>query len=193
MTKQEEDILRDNRLFLGDDIGRKSFFYVREAIMLKMSQGNPTLTIHLSSNGGDVAPGRDIFDFLKYYPGKKIGVGHALVASTAAIVMQACDWRVVTPYTNVLIHSVSGTRITLEVIQNSDKMKKFVEELERVQGISTQILSSRTKKTAKQIIEICEQDASMSAEEAKEFGLIDQIIVTEADIRAPWMVKEEKK
>lgn len=183
MTSEQKLALASNKVLIGDDVNRATFYYIREAIMQKMHEGSPKLVIYMSSNGGEVTAGLDICDLLQFYPGKKVAVVHALAASVAAVILQVCDWRTATPHSRILIHHVSGRNITLDTIRDEERMKKFVEAMEIDQSKLYSILTGRTRKSLEEIRETCKQDRSMPAKEALEYGLLDQIIATEAEIQ----------
>lgn len=185
MNKPQEKLLVLNRILIADEVNRDTFAYVREAIALKMLEGNPTLTIHLSSGGGRVSAGLDIYDLLKFYNGEKIGVVHSLAASMAAVILQGCDWRTATPHSDILIHHVSSRDISLDTVRDPEKLSKFIERLETDQQKLYQILMSRTGKSIEEIRKTCELDQNMCAKEALDYGLIDQIISNEIEINFP--------
>jgi len=161
------------------------FRYVREALAIKMGEGNPPVTVHISSGGGGVGWGLDIYDLLAFYPGRKVGVVHSIAASMASVILQACDWRTATPYSSVLIHHVNNQNLHLDVARDDAELKKFIARMERSQSKLYDILTRRTGKTLEEISARCKLDEPMTSEEAREYGLLDQVITTEKDIVIP--------
>jgi len=185
MKEIQRKLLDCNRIFISDVVDGEMFFYIRDSLAIKMAEGSPDLTVHISSSGGSTAAGLDIFDLLRFYPGKKIGIVHYMAASMASIILQVCDWRTATTHARVLIHHVSSHNITLDTVRNPEKMKDFSDDMEKAQSKLYQILVNRTGRTAEEITKTCELDNPMSAQEALSYGLIDQIIEKEVDIKIP--------
>ncbi|HEY0221202.1 MAG TPA: ATP-dependent Clp protease proteolytic subunit [Candidatus Paceibacterota bacterium] len=190
MTSDQKSLLAKNRLVLGDNINRDTFFYFRESIFQKILEGSPRLLIMISSNGGETSAGLDICDLLTYYPGHKTATIHGVAASMAAVILQTCDWRSATTHSRVLIHHISVSKITIDTIRDAEKMKKFSGGMEREQAKLYQILMGRSGRTLEEIRATCELDSPMTAQEALQYGLLDQIITKETEIKFP---EEEKK
>lgn len=189
MTEDQMRWLKRNRVIIAGEIDRNTLMYVRQVFEIKMGEGSPDLTVHISSNGGNVSNGLDVYDLLKFYPGKKIGVVQGFAASTAAVILQVCDWRTATTYSDVLIHHVSNQNLRLDVARDPIELAKFIQKMEDSQSKLYDILVGRTGKTLEEIRDTCKLDEPMPAPAALSYGLIDQVIATESDIRAPWMVQ----
>ncbi len=185
MNDIQRKLLDQNRISLADEVNRDMFFYVREAIGIKIAEGGPKLTVHISSNGGAVGWGLDIYDLLAFYTGQKVAIVHSMAASMASIILQACEWRISTQFSSVLIHHINSQSLKLDTARDEDELKKFVEGMERSQTKLYGILVGRTGKTLEEIRAKCKEEVPMSAQEAKEYGLIDQVIVRESDIKIP--------
>lgn len=154
-----------------------------EVIASLLFAGAPDIYVLISSSGGDVEAGLNIFDLLENYPGKKTGIVFKEAGSMAAIILQACDERIASTHADILIHHISRNRVSLDVV--TDTSGKRLEEV-RDQMIATQnflyaILCGRTKKTIEEIKRACSVDKPMLIEEALKFGLVDRIL-TKADM-----------
>jgi len=182
--------LEKNRIGIIDEVNRDMFVYVREAIAIKMGEGGPPITVHISSGGGAVVWGLDIYDLINFYPGKKVGVVHSMAASMASIILQACDWRTATPYASVLIHHVNNQNLKLDVARDKNELEKFIAGMEKSQSKLYEILVRRTGKPMEEISARCKMEESMTAQEALNYHLIDQIVVQESDVVIP---EPEKK
>jgi len=185
-TEIQQRLLAQNRLDLFGKVGEDMGLYVRKALMWKSVDGAPDLTIHISSNGGSVSWGLDIYDALMFYPGKKRAVVHGMAASMAAVLLQACEDRYATPHAKVLIHHISSSNISLDTLRKKESLAKFQRDMESDQERIYAILAGRSKQTRDEIMKKCEIDVPMSADEALKFGLIDRIIAKISDL-------EEKK
>jgi ATP-dependent Clp protease protease subunit len=180
----QANLLNQNRIAITDEITLSTFFYVREVIATKMTEGFPELTFHISCSGGLVSAGLDIYDLIRFYEGPTVGVVHSIAASMGAVVLQACDWRVATPHSDILIHNLNTQGISLDIMRNEIEMSKLVRELEDNQEMVYDILIGRTGRSRDEIMTISALDLKMNVEEALAFGLIDQIAVKESHIKS---------
>ncbi len=167
-------LLKDRIIFLGteiDDIVANSII----AQMLFLEADDPEKEIHLyiNSPGGVITSGLAIYDTMNYIksPVSTICLGQA--ASMAAFLLAAGEKgkRLAVPNARIMIHQPSGgargqaTDIEIQA-QEILRLKKRINE----------ILAEKTGKDEKKVRQDCERDYFMSAEEAKEYGLVDTVI-----------------
>lgn len=179
MNDLQAKLLDKNIIDVIGEVDRDMALYVREAIMNLIARECPPTNIYISSGGGDVDYGLDVYDTLMMYDGLKKGIVVGNASSMAAIILQACDKRVATKHATVLIHHISRGDISLDVLRDEEKLKDTVKSMEESQMYLYEILSGRTKKDTMVIKEECAKDKAMTAREALEFGLIDEILTEE--------------
>ncbi len=150
--------------------------YVRTAVMYLRTKGNPDIDVTITSPGGRVDMGLHIFDLLRLYPGKKTALVVGAAASMGAIILQACEMRRCMKHSTVLIHHISTSDITLDLIRSRTRLTQFRKDMETDQQRLYAILAEKTGKTIPEINKACAKDEPMTAEGAKAFGLIDEII-----------------
>lgn len=158
------------------EVNSKMFSYVRGAIMYLRSRGNPEVHVTITSPGGDVDAGLDIYDLFRLYEGKKIMTVHDKAASMGAMILQAGDVRQCALHAHVLIHHISRGNVTLDLLRSKKKLAEMIQSMEQSQRRLYAILSDRTGKTVPEIRRECAKDQFMDAEEARHFGLIDEIV-----------------
>lgn len=163
-------------LVLSGEVEPPMFQKVAEAFQFLISRGSPDLEIIINSGGGSTSVGLDIFDTIRLYRGKVTGKVISRAASMAAIILQACTVRQCARHAEILIHHVSRRNVSLDVMKSRAKMKKVVSEVEKPQQRLYNILVGRTKRSKSEIVRACRLDKYMASEQAKEFGLIDEII-----------------
>ena len=146
----------------------------KEIAKLK-DEGCPDIIVLISSKGGEVESGFDIYDLLRLYPGKKTGIVWRYAKSMASFILQACDERYVTPHSRILIHHISRTHVSLDILRNPKRIKEVVTDLERLQSMMYKVYASRTGKTVGQIRQACTKEEDLYPVQAKEFGLIDGV------------------
>lgn len=170
MKLLEKDIIE-----ISGDIDSDMVRYIREAISRLIGKGSPPITVLITSPGGDVDIGLDIFDALRYYSGEKTAVVHGYANSMAAVILQVCNKRIAMRHAHILVHHISKTQIKLDVLRDKAKTAEVRNDLEKSQKRIYEILVKRTGKTLAEVKKACSRNESMTAEEAKAFGLIDKI------------------
>lgn len=169
-------LLNQNIISIGGEIDSNNALYVREALLRLMGKGSPPIKVMITSNGGSVQYGLDIYDGLRYYAGEKTGVVLGAARSMAAVILQACQKRQCMRHSLVLIHHISTTEMDLDALRDSIETKKIKKNLEKDQNRIYKILSDRTGHTVAEISAECVKNQSMTSEEALKFGLIDEVI-----------------
>ncbi|OGH69020.1 MAG: hypothetical protein A2754_00985 [Candidatus Magasanikbacteria bacterium RIFCSPHIGHO2_01_FULL_47_8] len=176
LTSLQESLLERNLIILKGEVRDEMIEYVHECMLRLAARDNPPITIRITSVGGSVWIGLLIHDFLRLYPGKKTGVVVGFAKSMAAIILQACDRRQCTRNSEILVHHINQEEIKMDELMNEKRLKKIKDEMITEQNKLYCILEGRTKKSRRAIIAACKKDREMSAEEALDFGLIDEII-----------------
>ncbi len=174
-------LLKDRIIFIGTDItDQVANVVVAQLLFLKMEDPKKDVHIYINSSGGYVSAGLAIYDTMQWI-GCNVNtycIGQA--SSMAALLLAAGTKgrRYALPNSRVMIHQplggVGGT--------SSDVMLQ-AEEIIFLKGKMAQILANHTGQTLEKILEDSDRDFFMSPEDAKTYGLIDEVVVS----------KEEKK
>lgn len=176
MDKNLALLLEKNQLLFAGEVDRKMFEYAHEAILLLVAKGSPDITISITTNGGSVDFGLDVYDLLRLYTGKKTVTVYSIAASMGAIIIQACERRIVARHASILIHYVSRRNTSLSQLKDPDELKKIIDDLQQSQDRLETILTDKTGQPVDVIQAECKKDRRMTAEEALAFGLVDEII-----------------
>jgi ATP-dependent Clp protease protease subunit len=174
-------LLKERIVFIGtpidDDIAN---LIIAQLLFLDGEDLGKEISIYINSPGGVVSAGLAIYDTMQYIksPCTTICVGQA--ASMAAVLLCAGvkGKRFSLPNARVLIHQPMGGAQG----QASDidiQAKEILKLRERL----NKILAKHTGQSLKKIEKDTDRDYYMSAEEAKEYGIVDQIIETRKDIK----------
>ncbi|NCO28449.1 MAG: ATP-dependent Clp protease proteolytic subunit [Caldiserica bacterium CG02_land_8_20_14_3_00_36_38] len=173
-------LLKDRIVFLTGEInGEIADLIVAELLFLEAQDPTQDIYLYINSPGGEVTPGMAIYDTIQYIksPVATICLGQA--ASLAAIILAAGTKgkRYALPHSRILIHQpwggAQGQATDIEI---------QAREILRIKKIGSEILALLTGQPIKKIQEDTERDFYMSPEEAKEYGLIDQIISRSLEI-----------
>lgn len=145
------------------------------AYMLYLDSDDPNKPIYLyiNSPGGSVTAGLAIYDTMQYIKADIITICLGLAASMGSFLLAAGTKgkRLALPNSRIMIHQpMGGTRGQATDIEIEAK------EILRVRSQLNNMLAERTGKSLEKIEKDTDRDYYMSAEEAKEYGLIDQVI-----------------
>ena len=145
------------------------------AYMLYLDSDDPNKPIYLyiNSPGGSVTAGLAIYDTMQYIKADIITICLGLAASMGSFLLAAGTKgkRLALPNSRIMIHQpMGGTRGQATDIEIEAK------EILRVRSELNNMLAERTGQSLDKIEKDTDRDYYMSAEEAKEYGLIDQVI-----------------
>ncbi len=168
-------LLNDRIVMLFDEVNDATAQTITAQLLFLESQDpDKDIYLYINSPGGSITAGMAIYDTMQYIKCDVVTICIGMAASMGAFLL-SCGTkgkRYALPHSEVMIHQPSGgaqgkatdIRIAAERII---KMKKTINE----------ILAENTGKDVEQIAHDCEVDYFMSAEEAKEYGLVDEIMV----------------
>ncbi len=161
-------------IFLGQEV-TDSLANRIVAYMLYLDSDDPNKPIYLyiNSPGGSVTAGLAIYDTMQYIKADVITICLGLAASMGSFLLAAGTKgkRLALPNSRIMIHQpMGGTRGQATDIEIEAK------EILRVRSVLNNMLAERTGQSLEKIEKDTDRDYFMSAEEAKEYGLIDQVI-----------------
>ena len=167
-------LLKERIIFLADEVNdQTASLVVAQLLILESEDPNKDIQLYINSPGGSVTAGMAIYDTMNYIKCDVSTICIGMAASMGAFLLSsgAKGKRLALPNAEVMIHQPSGgakgqaTEIQI-VAENILKTKKKLNE----------ILAANTGQTVEKIAEDTERDNFMSAEEAKAYGLIDEIV-----------------
>jgi len=167
-------LLKDRIIMLGDEVNEQTANVVM-AQMLFLEKEDPESDIHfyINSPGGSVYDGLAIYDVMQFVSCPVATTCFGKAASMGAVLLAGGEKgkRRILPNSRVMIHQVSsGFRGTTADINVQAKETNFL--MDKLMDI----LSNHTGKTTEQVRIDCDRDYWMSAEEALEYGIIDEIL-----------------
>lgn len=172
-------LLKERIIFLADEVNdQTASLVVAQLLFLESEDPNKDIQLYINSPGGSVTAGMAIYDTMNYVKCDVSTICIGLAASMGAFLLSsgAKGKRFALPNAEVMIHQPSGgakgqaTEIQI-VAENILKTKKKLNE----------ILAANTGQTVEKVTEDTERDNFMSAKEAKEYGLIDEIVVNRSE------------
>lgn len=167
-------LLKDRIIFLGEEVTDvTASLVVAQLLFLAAEDPDKDINLYINSPGGSVTAGMAIYDTMQYIKPDVSTICIGMAASMGAFLLAGGQKgkRFALPNSEIMIHQPSGgakgqaTEIQI-VAENILKTKKKLNE----------ILAANTGKPYEQIVRDTERDNYMSAEEAREYGLIDAVI-----------------
>ncbi len=167
-------LLEDRIVFLGSAIdSHVANTVVAQLLFLEKVDPNKDITLYVNSPGGHVTAGLAIYDAMQLVKPDISVVCVGLAASMGSIIL--CGGtkgkRFALPHSEVMIHQPLGGAEG----QASD-IKIAALHIEKTGNVLYNILAKHTGKSREQVEADCDRDNYMTAEEAKEYGLIDAVI-----------------
>ena len=170
-------LLSDRIIFLGEEVNDTSASLVTaQMLFLEAQDPQKDIQLYINSPGGSVTAGFAIYDTMQYIKCDVSTICIGLAASFAAFLLAggAKGKRIALPNAEIMIHqpAIYGNGIqgqATDIKITSDHVQKNKQRLNR-------ILAENTGKTVEEVTLDTERDHYLSAEEALEYGLIDQII-----------------
>ncbi|MBQ1351300.1 MAG: ATP-dependent Clp endopeptidase proteolytic subunit ClpP [Oscillospiraceae bacterium] len=167
-------LLNDRIIFLSEEVNDvTASLVVAQLLYLEAQDPDKEIQFYINSPGGSVTAGMAIYDTMQYIKADVSTICIGMAASMGAFLLSAGTKgkRMALPNAEIMIHQPSGgTRGQATDIQiQAERMLKLKQKLNG-------ILAENTGKPIETISADCERDYFMSAEEAKEYGLIDKVI-----------------
>jgi len=167
-------LLKDRIIFLGGEIDdTTASLVVAQMLFLEMEDPDADIMLYINSPGGSVTAGMAIYDTMRYLKCEVATVCVGMAASMGAFLLAAGakGKRKALPHAEIMIHQpLGGARGQATDIQI------HAEQILRIKKMLNEELSKNTGKTLKTIEKDTERDHFLTAQEAKDYGLIDEII-----------------
>jgi len=167
-------LLKDNIIFLGTPID-DAIANLISAQLLHLESENPDkdINIYINSPGGDITALFAIYDTMQYIKPDISTICFGQAASAAAVLLAAGTKgkRLALPHARVLLHQPwgqGGGQATDIEIQ--------AKEILRMRDLMTEIIAHHTGQTVEKIDKDTDRDFVLSAEEALDYGIIDEVI-----------------
>lgn len=158
-------------LIFGEINDLTSQSVIAQLLYLESVSCDKPIYIYINSPGGHVTSGLAIYDVINYIKSEVITIGMGLCASLGAFLLATGNKRYALPNTKVMIHQPLGRSEG----QATDMMI-VAKEIINTRSRLNKILSLKTNKPIEKIEKDSERDYYMTSEEAKEYGLIDDIL-----------------
>ncbi|TCD47557.1 ATP-dependent Clp endopeptidase proteolytic subunit ClpP [Chlorobium sp. N1] len=166
-------LLRERIIFLGTGIDEHvAGLIMAQLIFLESEDPERDIYIYINSPGGSVSAGLGIYDTMQYIRPQVSTVCVGMAASMGAFLLASGEKgkRASLPHSRIMIHQPSGGAQGQEtdiIIQ--------AREIEKIRRLLEEIMAKHTGRDVAQVREDSERDRWMNAEEALQYGIIDQV------------------
>ena len=177
-------LLKERIIFLSEQVDSASAsVVVAQLLFLDAEDPGKDIYLYINTPGGSITDGMAIYDTIQYIKSDVVTICVGMAASMGSVLLAADtkEKRYALPNSEILIHQplIGGGRIsgqTTEIKIHADHMVKTRDKLNK-------ILSERTGQPIERIQQDTERDNYMTAQEAKEYGLIDEIMDNISNIK----------
>lgn len=168
-------LLKDRIIFLGEEVSDVSAsLIVAQLLFLESEDPGKDIHLYINSPGGSVTAGMAIYDTMQYIKCDVSTICIGMAASMGAFLLSggAKGKRMALPNAEIMIHQPSGG-----AQGQATEIKIVAEHILRTKKKLNEILAANTGQPLEKIEIDTERDNYMSAEEAKAYGLIDNVIM----------------
>jgi ATP-dependent Clp protease protease subunit len=174
-------LLRERIVFLGTPIDDNiANIIVAQLLLLDSEDPDKDIMLYVNSPGGSVTAGLAIYDTMQHVRSQVNTICLGQAASMGAFLLNAGakGKRMSLPHSRILIHQpLGGAQGQATDIEIQAK------EIIRIKKMLNEIMAKHSGQSFKQIEKDTDRDYIMTPEEAKEYGLIDQVIVKLGDVK----------
>ena len=160
-------------MFFGDDDTRTGAFEFKDALA---EIDTPNLTVRINSMGGSVSEGLAIYNLLNDFKGNVTTIVDGFACSAASVIFMAGDKRIVPESGLLMIHNAWGY-----AEGDSNAMKKYAEDLEKITQPSVNIYCSKTGLEESRVKEMMDEETWITSQEALELGFATTIEKNDAN------------
>jgi len=169
-------LLKDRIIFIGtaiDDV--VSNLIIAQLLFLQMEDPEKDISVYVNSPGGSVTSGLAIYDTMQFVKPdvNTYCVGQASSMGAVLLAAGTPGKRYALPHARIMIHQPWGG-----VQGQATDMRIQVEEILKQRARLEEILSKHTKQPLEKITKDTDRDYFMSADEAKAYGLVDEVITS---------------
>lgn len=167
-------LLKDRIVFVTGEIDdTMANLVIAQLLFLESEDPDKDIHLYINSPGGSVSAGLAIYDTMQYIKPDVSTICMGMAASMASVLLAAGapGKRFALPHSRVMIHQPLGG-----VQGQASEIEITAREILRLRDEMNGILASHTGQTKEKIAQDTDRDNYMSSQEAKEYGLIDEVV-----------------
>ena len=176
-------LLKDRIIFIGSGIDdHVSNLVIAQLLFLQMEDAKKDIHIYINSPGGSVTAGLAIYDTMKFVTCDVNTYCMGMAASMGAFLLCAGTKgkRFALPNSDIMIHQVSGG-----AQGTASDVERSVEFMYKLNRRLIKIIAENTGKSEEQVKKDADRDYYMTAAEACEYGLVDEVVKSRKELSNP--------
>ncbi|MFC2015752.1 ClpP family protease [Chloroflexota bacterium] len=184
-------LLKERIVFLGTPINDQvANLIVAQLLFLDRENPDKEIQMYINSPGGEIYPGLAIYDTMQMLraPVSTIAVGWTASLGTVLLAAGLKGRRYALPHSTIHMHPAGGGARGY-----APDVEIQYKELKRMQDLLHEILADHTNQTAKKIADDFDRDYFMDAQQAVEYGIIDEVLIPEKESEEEEAREEETK
>lgn len=167
-------LLDERIVFLGDQVNPSTAnSIIQQLLLLERRDAKTPVKLYLNSPGGSVVDGLAIYDTIQRVACPVHCVVAGMAASMGAVILSGCckGHRMIMKHGEVLLHQPLGGAegVATDLQISARRILRMKERLLR-------LLAANCGKSYEQLVEDCDRDYWLDADEAKAYGIVDQVI-----------------
>jgi ATP-dependent Clp protease, protease subunit len=173
-------LLKDRIIFIGTAIDdHVANLVVAQMLFLQMEDPKREINLYINSPGGSVTSGLAIYDTMQFVTCDVATYCIGIAASMGAVLLTAGTKgkRYALPNSDVMLHQVSGG-----AQGPASDVERTVEYMFRLKKRLIGIIAHHTGKTVEQVQQDSDRDYWITAQQAKEYGLVDEVVKSRKDV-----------
>ncbi len=175
-------LLKDRVIFLGSAISDEvSSLIVAQLLFLQHEDATKEISFYINSPGGSVTAGMAIYDTLQFVKCDVATYCVGQAASMGALLLAAGTKgkRFALPHARIMLHQPAGGTEGVAA-----DIGIHAREILRIRDVLNAVLAKHTGKTVEMIAKDSDRDYFMTAEEARKYGLVDEVIISRKKSKA---------
>lgn len=167
-------LLNDRIVFLSEEVNDvTASLVVAQLLYLEAQDSEKDISFYINSPGGSITSGMAIYDTMQYIKPDVSTICMGMAASMASVLLAAGapGKRFALPYSRVMIHQPLGG-----AQGQATEIEIHAREILRIREEMNQVLAKHTGQTVEKIAADTERDHYLTSKEAKEYGLIDEVV-----------------
>jgi len=172
-------LLKERIIFLGGPIiDPVANSVIAQLLFLASRDPNKDIQLYINSPGGVLTSALAVYDTMQYIkcPISTVCIGSAASGAAVLLAAGAKGKRYSLPNAQILLHQVAVSGVSGEAVEVEIAAKQIIKLKDKV----NRILANHTGQSLEKVEKDTDRDFYLSAEEAKEYGLIDEVIKTKA-------------
>ena len=183
-------LLKDRIIFIGPVDDHMANLVIAQLLFLQMEDPKKDVSIYINSPGGSVTSGLAIYDTMQFMTCDVTTYCIGMAASMGAVLLCAGTKgkRYALPNSDIMIHQVSGG-----AQGTASDVERTVEYMYKLKKRLIGIIAGHTGKTEEQVRADSDRDYYMTAAEAKDYGLVDEVVKSRKEVKPESKPELEEK